>query len=72
MSFGYLTQALASSAFLKNSDPIDFEWPPADMSSLQPGAAHSRIATPITASTMSPQTAPHQLTLVRLALLDVV
>ena len=40
MSFGYLTQALASSAFLKNSDPIDFEWPPADMSSLQPGAAH--------------------------------
>ena len=40
MSYGYLTQALASSAFLKNSDPIDFEWPPADMPSLQPGAAH--------------------------------
>jgi hypothetical protein len=45
VSFGYLTQALASSAFLKNSDPIDFEWPPADMSSLQPGAAHWLVST---------------------------
>jgi hypothetical protein len=35
-----ISQALASSAFLKNSDPIDFEWPPADMPSLQPSPAH--------------------------------
>jgi hypothetical protein len=40
MGLGDLTQTLAPSALLENSNPIDFEWPPADMSSLQPGAAH--------------------------------
>src|SRR5258707_10733167 len=41
MRLGDLTQALAPSALLENSNPIDFEWPPADMPSLQPCAAHS-------------------------------
>jgi len=41
MCFGDLAQALASSALLENSNTIDIEWPPADMPSLEPGAAHS-------------------------------
>ena len=41
MRLGDLTQALAPSALLENSNAIDIEWPPADMPSLQPGATHS-------------------------------
>jgi hypothetical protein len=41
MRFGDLTQTLTPSALLENSNAIDIEWPPADMSSFQPGAAHS-------------------------------
>ena len=39
MRFSDLTQALASSALLENCNTIDIKWPPADMPSLQPGAA---------------------------------
>jgi hypothetical protein len=38
MRHGDLTQALAPSALLENSNPIDIEWPPADMPAFQPGA----------------------------------
>jgi hypothetical protein len=41
MRLGDLTQALAPSALLENSNPIDIEWPPADMPAFQPGAAHA-------------------------------
>jgi hypothetical protein len=41
MRLGDLAQALAPSALLENSNTIDIKWPPADMPSLQPGAAHS-------------------------------
>ena len=40
MRLGDLTQALAPSTLLENSNPIDIEWPPADMPALQPCAAH--------------------------------
>jgi len=41
MGLGDLGQAVAAGAVLEDSDPIDVEWTPADMSALQPGAAHS-------------------------------
>jgi hypothetical protein len=41
MRFGNLTQALAPSALLENSNPVDFERSPSDVPSLQPSAAHS-------------------------------
>jgi len=41
MRLGDLAQALAPSALLENSNAIDIEWPPADMPSLEPCAAHS-------------------------------
>jgi hypothetical protein len=41
MRLGDLTQTLAPSALLENSNAIDIEWPPADMPSLQPCPAHS-------------------------------
>ena len=41
MRFSDLAQALASSALLEHSNPIDIKWPPADMPALQPGATHS-------------------------------
>jgi hypothetical protein len=41
MRLGDLTQTLAPSALLKNSNAIDIEWPPADMPSLEPCSAHS-------------------------------
>ena len=36
-----LVETLASSALLKNSNPVDIERPPADVPPLQPGATHS-------------------------------
>jgi hypothetical protein len=41
MRLGDLAQALAPSALPENSNPIDIEWPPADMPTFQPGAAHA-------------------------------
>ena len=41
MRHGDLTQALAPSALLENSNAIDVERPPADVPPLQPGATHS-------------------------------
>src|SRR5258708_39673712 len=41
MRLGDLAQALAPSALMENGNAIDIERPPADMPSLQPGAAHS-------------------------------
>jgi hypothetical protein len=35
-----LAQTLASVAVLEDSDPVDVEWPPADMPAFQAGAAH--------------------------------
>ena len=41
VGLGDLSQALTAGTVLEDSDPVDLEWPPADMSSLQPGAAHT-------------------------------
>jgi hypothetical protein len=41
MGLGDLAQALAPGAVLKDSYPVDVEWPPADMPPFQPGAAHT-------------------------------
>jgi len=38
MRLSDLAEALASSALLKNSNPVDIERPPADVPPLQPGA----------------------------------
>ena len=40
MGLGDLAQTLASIAILEYSDPIDVEWPPADMPAFQPCATH--------------------------------
>ena len=40
MGLGDLTQTLAPGTVLKDSNPIDIEWPPTDMPAFQPGAAH--------------------------------
>jgi hypothetical protein len=41
MRLSDLAETLASIAILENSNPVDIERPPADVSPLQPGAAHS-------------------------------
>ena len=44
MGLGDLSQALTAGTVLEDSDPVDVEWPRADMPSLKPGAAHSGVS----------------------------
>jgi hypothetical protein len=41
VGLGDLTETLSSTAVLENGNPVDVEWPPADMSAFQPSAAHA-------------------------------
>jgi hypothetical protein len=40
VSLSDLSQALTAGTVLEDSDPVDVEWPPADMPAFQAGAAH--------------------------------